>query len=134
MRLVRTIAVLCAGLVLFSCGDSSQTDGGITLCDNNDDCDLGQFCHDGICTEVPDGGECTRDLDCSPGETCVNGICVPGQTDGGDGADGGDLGPPIPDIQAEPENGQSEQKRSVFTENSHSVHIAFTGAAYILLK
>jgi hypothetical protein len=104
MRVVKTLVLLFAGLVVLSCGDSSQTDGGIILCDTNDDCPLGQFCDDGICTEVRDGGECTRDLDCSPGETCVNGTCVPGQVDGGDGGDGGDLGPPIPDIQAEPES------------------------------
>ena len=104
MRLVKVIAMLGIGLFVFSCGDSSQTDGGITLCETDEECPLGQFCDDGICSELRDGGECTRDLDCSPGEVCVNGTCVPGQTDGGDGWDGGDLGPPIPDIQAEPES------------------------------
>ena len=102
MRVVRLLALLCASLVLFSCGDNSRHDGGIILCDTNDDCPLGQYCDDGICTELRDGGECTRDLDCSPGEVCVDGSCIPGQTDGGDGEDG-DRGPLIPDIVAEPE-------------------------------
>lgn len=31
MRVVRTLALLWAGLVLFSCGDSSRQDGGFTF-------------------------------------------------------------------------------------------------------
>jgi hypothetical protein len=102
MRLAGKFAPLFLGMLLCSCGDTgSRQDGGIVLCDTDDDCQMGQYCHDGICTEVRDGGECTRDLDCSPGEVCTNGTCVPGQADGGDG-DAGDLGPLLADIEADP--------------------------------
>jgi hypothetical protein len=104
MSLCGRITVLLLGLAVCSCGDSSRPDGGTILCDTDQDCPLGQYCDDGICTGLRDGGECARNLDCRPGEVCIDGSCVPAQTDGGDGEDGWDLGPPIPDIQAEPES------------------------------
>ena len=45
-------------------------------CTDDVDCDLGDFCRRGVCTETPP--ECTTHTDCAGDEVCTGGACVPG--------------------------------------------------------
>ncbi len=59
-------------LALAACTGNPKPGSG--SCDDNEDCDQGQYCHDGVCLEL-----CRTDDDCPPGLwVCgANGLCVP---------------------------------------------------------
>lgn len=84
------VVVMAAG-----CGGSTTGDGG-TPCTVDDECGIGQYCNNGVCT--PFGGDdgpisCLHDDECDEGWWCNQGICTPGsRPDAGDGGDAGDSG------------------------------------------
>ena len=90
------------------CGGSAVSeDGGLTPCQSDEQCPLGQFCNNGICAPVPDGGDvCHQDSDCPRGLVCSDGLCVEpgdgGLPDGGDADGGADQAPAVPAIAVEP--------------------------------
>lgn len=91
-------------VILLACTgcDSSTTpgDGSVTTCTEDQDCPTGEYCRDGVCTDVDQ--TCADGGTCPDGMVCIDGICVADgdggiDGDGGDGGDG-DAGP-APDIE-----------------------------------
>jgi len=82
------LLVVFMALILAACSGDTASDGG-TPCTIDEECGIGEYCKDGICT--PFGGDdgpqfCSSDTDCPEGEICEQGICEPGERpDGGDG-------------------------------------------------
>ncbi|NMB73625.1 MAG: choice-of-anchor D domain-containing protein [Myxococcales bacterium] len=95
-------ATALAGAV--GCSDSTTPADGNNLCSRDEECPIGQYCDDGLCT--PATITCQNPSDCPEGMVCRHGACVAAGNDGGtdgdggaDGADGGDQGGPEPDIE-----------------------------------
>ena len=84
--LFRTGAMVLLSLLAGCGGSTAVPDSGLILCHVDNDCPLGQYCNDGICSVLADAG-CHRDEDCPTGKVCRVGSCVE-VADGGDGLDG----------------------------------------------
>ena len=95
MRVMSIWPWLLLLVIAAGCSGSTTMDGG-TPCTVDDECGIGQYCNNGVCT--PFGGDkgptsCLSDDECAEGWWCNQGICTPGsRPDGGDGTDAGDAG------------------------------------------